>query len=507
MAFNWRKFPWTNLHDLNLDWIIQTVKTLEENLADAVSTFKKMIDEAISSTLTGSGDLTISKTGDVKITGNRVIMTGNGGHTQMIGGAFISDTSEQLTLHNPNSKTNMTANYNSGVLTLSNTQDSAAGVAVYPINTPADGGGDNSDFAANVGYVKDKFNAINTNLEGLLTGDGDLTISKNGDVSISGNSIELSNTTISSQGEQLTLHNSASNTSMTATYNAGMLRLQNNQSTTGGVSMYPIVTLPDNTGDNSKYAANVEYVKDAVATVTGKLDTEISNRTSGDAALQSTINNVIIPRLDSISAASNSYVLLVNGTESTESNIALTSEQVTALQNAAQNNYPITMILRDGDTYTAYYPVVVGNTSMMFSRVCNFNSFNGIADVNQALGRILVASVYITDGAGAVSFLEFPSCLTPFLPLSLSITWLENANSYTLTDKEYAILRQSLLDKRPVFIVRNTADTGGEQTVYMLQTCATPSILNVDSMTLILQGPSNSIKVQMASKTIVPNIQ
>ena len=50
MAFNWRKFPWTNLHDLNLDWIIQTVKTLEENLADAVSTFKKMIDEAISNT-------------------------------------------------------------------------------------------------------------------------------------------------------------------------------------------------------------------------------------------------------------------------------------------------------------------------------------------------------------------------------------------------------------------------------------------------------------------------
>ena len=400
MAFNWRKFPWTNLHDLNLDWIIQTVKTLEENLADAVSTFQEMINKAISSTLTGSGDLTINKTGDVNITGNRVIMTGSGSHTQVIGGAFISDTSEQLTLHNQNSNTTMTANYNSGVLSLWNNQQLANGVAVYPINTPADGSGDNSDFAANVGYVKD-----------------------------------------------------------------------------------------------------------AVAAVSGELDTEISNRTSGDAALQSTIDNVIIPRLDSISAASNSYVLLVTGTESTESNIALTSEQVTALQNAAQNNYPITMILRDGDTYTAYYPVAVGNTSMMFSRVCNFNSFDGIADVNQALGRILVASVHITDGAGAVSFLEFPSCLTPFLPLSLSITWLENANSYTLTDKEYAILRQSLLDKRPVFIVRNTADAGGEQTVYMLQTCATPSILNVDSMTLILQGPSNSIKVQMASKTIVPNIQ
>ena len=390
MAFNWRKFPWTNLHDLNLDWIIQTVKTLEDNLADAVSTFREMIDTAITNTLTGSGDLTINKTGDVRISGNSV----------QLSRTVISDTSEQLTMHNPNSKKSMTANYNSGVLTLTNNQDLAAGVAVYPINTPADGGGDNSTFAANVGYVKD-----------------------------------------------------------------------------------------------------------AVNTVDSKLDTEISNRTSGDAALQSTIDNVIIPRLDSISAASNSYVLLVTGTESTESNIALTSEQVTALQNAAQNNYPITMILRDGDTYTAYYPVAVGNTSMMFSRVCNFNSFDGIADVNQALGRILVASVHITDGAGAVSFLEFPSCLTPFLPLSLSITWLENANSYTLTDKEYAILRQSLLDKRPVFIVRNTADAGGEQTVYMLQTCATPSILNVDSMTLILQGPSNSIKVQMASKTIVPNIQ
>ena len=29
----------------------------------------------------------------------------------------------------------------------------------------------------------------------------------------------------------------------------------------------------------------------------------------------------------------------------------------------------------------------------------------------------------------------------------------------------------------------------------------------MDSMTLILQGKSNSIKVQMASKTIVKNIQ
>ncbi len=163
MAFNWRKFPWTNLHDLNLDWMIQTVKTLENNLADAVSTFKKMIDEAISNTLTGSGDLTISKTGDVNITGNNVRIT-SGSHAQITGGAFISDTSEQLTLHNPNSSTNMTANYNNGVLTLTNNQQLANGVAVYPINTPADGGGDNSDFAANVGYVKAAVEAVSTAL-------------------------------------------------------------------------------------------------------------------------------------------------------------------------------------------------------------------------------------------------------------------------------------------------------------------------------------------------------
>ena len=221
MAFNWRKFPWTNLHDLNLDWIIQTVKTLEDNLADAVSTFQEMINKAISSTLTGSGDLTINKTGDVRISGNSV----------QLSKTVISAGNEQLTIHNTASNTSMGANYNSGTLTLTNNQNGAAGVAVYPINTPADGGGDNSDFAANVGYVKD-----------------------------------------------------------------------------------------------------------AVAAVDGKLDTEISSRTSGDAALQSTIDNVIMPRLDSISAASNSYVLLVTGTESTESNIALTSEQATALQNAAQNN-------------------------------------------------------------------------------------------------------------------------------------------------------------------------
>ena len=168
MAFNWRKFPWTNLHDLNLDWIIQTVKTLEENLAAAVSTFREMIDTAISNTLTGSGDLTISKTGDVNISGAHVNLSNT----------YISAGSEQLTLHNPNSRSAMTANYNSGVLTLSNNQDSAAGVALYPIRTPEIVDGDDSDFAANVGYVKAAVAAVNgklnTEIENRTSGDAAL---------------------------------------------------------------------------------------------------------------------------------------------------------------------------------------------------------------------------------------------------------------------------------------------------------------------------------------------
>ena len=162
MAFNWRKFPWTNLHDLNLDWIIQTVKTLEENLADALARVPTTVDAAITKLLTGSGDLTINKTGDVRISGNSV---------QLTGGTVVSDGAEQLTMHNPNSNTSVTANYNSGVLTLTNNQNGASGVALYAINTPADGGGDNSDFAANVGYVK---GAVNAESDARKSGDAAL---------------------------------------------------------------------------------------------------------------------------------------------------------------------------------------------------------------------------------------------------------------------------------------------------------------------------------------------
>ena len=240
MAFNWRKFPWTNLHDLNLDWIIQTVKTLENNLADAVSTFREMIDTAISNTLTGSGELTISKTGDVRISGNSV----------QLSKTVISDVSEQLSLHNPNSKTSMTANYSSGVLRLTNNQNIEAGsVAIYPINTPADGGEDNSTFAANAGYVKD-----------------------------------------------------------------------------------------------------------AVAAVDGKLDTEISNRTSGDAALQSTIDDVIMPLINAVQKRAPRVFYFENDT-TTNTTQYMTAEDSAALKAALVDHTPIMLIAKTQGVQYCYLPV------------------------------------------------------------------------------------------------------------------------------------------------------
>ena len=268
MAFNWRKFPWTNLHDLNLDWIIQTVKTLEENLAGALALVQTTVDAAITKLLTGSGDLTINKTGDVNITGNNVRIT-SGSNAQMRGGAVISDGGQQLVMHNPNSNTSMIANYSSGVLQLHNNQDEAAGVALYAINTPADGGGDNSDFAANVGYVKD-----------------------------------------------------------------------------------------------------------AVAAVDGKLDTEISNRTSGDVALQSTIDNVIMPILN----ARKVHDFHVTGTDD-------------------QNGYLTGVTFTDGYTKSALDTLIAQNAvirlvvetqgSSLYFNICrpwgnNYIGFSGI--VQLALG-------------------------------------------------------------------------------------------------------------------------
>ena len=72
MAFNWNKFPWTNLHDLNLDWIIQKVRELEIEVLDATKLAVQYIDNKISDLLTGAGDLEIDKTGTVRISGGTV---------------------------------------------------------------------------------------------------------------------------------------------------------------------------------------------------------------------------------------------------------------------------------------------------------------------------------------------------------------------------------------------------------------------------------------------------
>ena len=154
MAFNWNKFPWTNLHDLNLDWIIQKVKELEIKVLDAAKVAVQYTDSKITDLLTGDGDLTINKSGDVRITATNVVLSG----------ATISSDGEQLHLHDTSSNTSLTASYRSNVLGLINNQDLNEGVAVHDVKTPADGDGDNNKYAANCGYVKTAVNAVSGTL-------------------------------------------------------------------------------------------------------------------------------------------------------------------------------------------------------------------------------------------------------------------------------------------------------------------------------------------------------
>ena len=151
MAFNWNKFPWTNLHELNLDWIIQKVKELEIKVLDAAKIAVQYTDSKINDLLTGAGDLTISKTGDVRITATNVVLSGT----------TISSDGEQLHLHDTTSNTSLTMSYRSNVLGLVNNQNLNEGVAVHDVKTPADGDGDNNKYAANCGYVKTAVNAVN----------------------------------------------------------------------------------------------------------------------------------------------------------------------------------------------------------------------------------------------------------------------------------------------------------------------------------------------------------
>ena len=160
MAFNWNKFPWTNLHDLNLDWIIQKVRELEIKVLDAAKISVQYTDSKISDLLTGAGDLTINKSGDVRITANSV---------QVTGGATFIDHGDQVTLYDPDSKTGMSATYASSKLDLWNNQDLNRGVAVYHVRTPEEGEYPegtypHNNFAASVGYVKTAGNAVSSAL-------------------------------------------------------------------------------------------------------------------------------------------------------------------------------------------------------------------------------------------------------------------------------------------------------------------------------------------------------
>lgn len=171
MAFNWNKFPWTNLHDLNLDWIIQKVRELEIKVLDAAQTAIQYVDSKIADLLTGDGDLTINKSGDVRVTANSV---------QVTGGSTFIDHGDQVTLYDPDSKTGMSATYASSKLDLWNNQDLNRGVAVYHVRTPAEGEYSAetyplANFAASVGYVKTAVNAVSgalaTETENRTAGD------------------------------------------------------------------------------------------------------------------------------------------------------------------------------------------------------------------------------------------------------------------------------------------------------------------------------------------------
>ena len=174
MAFNWNKFPWTNLHDLNLDWIIQKVRELEIKVLDAAKLSVQYVDNKISDLLTGAGDLTVTKTGDIRVTANSV---------QVTGGATFIDHGDQVTLYDPDSKTGMSAGYASSKLDLWNNQDLNRGVAVYHVRTPEEGEYPegtypHNNFAASVGYVKTAVDAVSgalaTETENRISGDNAL---------------------------------------------------------------------------------------------------------------------------------------------------------------------------------------------------------------------------------------------------------------------------------------------------------------------------------------------
>ena len=149
------------------------------------------------------------------------------------------------------------------------------------------------------------------------------------------------------------MHNPTSNTSMGANYNSGVLTLSNNQDLAAGVAVYPINTPADGGGDNSDFAANVGYVKDAVAAVDGELDTEISKRSSGDAALQSTIDKVIMPLIHALQKRAPRVFYF----SSTAEPGTLTADEVSTIKTALIDHTPTIFIAPAGASQYYYYCV------------------------------------------------------------------------------------------------------------------------------------------------------
>lgn len=220
MAFNWVKFPWTNLHDLNLDWIIQTVKTLENNLADAVSTFQEMINKTILNTLTGEGAFNVIKTGNVLINGKNVEM-------------------------------------------------SAGAVA---------------------------------------EGNNSIKLSENGDIDIIGKNVRLKNPAgviqilgglfFDTAGTFATIANTVKNKVMLLSYD-GILQMSDNNNKPVVISGIGTVDKAQTTAEaRQNIAASCGYVDVGIGEVNNAITAEANARNTGDAALQSTIDTVIMPLLN-----------------------------------------------------------------------------------------------------------------------------------------------------------------------------------------------------------------
>lgn len=163
MAFNWVKFPWTNLHDLNLDWIIQTVKTLEENLADAIRQFTEIVNTAITNTLTGSGDLTIDKTGTVNISGNGVKLEDKraGGLIQMLKGVAIGCTGTFAEIANTTKNKTLIMAYNGILQMLDNDNKPVVISGVDTVDKAQTAAEARQNLAASCGYVDGEIGAVN----------------------------------------------------------------------------------------------------------------------------------------------------------------------------------------------------------------------------------------------------------------------------------------------------------------------------------------------------------